>query len=266
MLANPSPVKQAPDNRRLNKATQLILEGMTLSTPPMAQEYFEPGVNTKLTRRSKPKTNYQTPSDMPKLPLGFVPTNQTPGAAGEEPPVIKVKEAVPADLMDMFAKIAAADAVSSRLEEAAKIADKIDIGTHIAEQYLEAMKTKTEEKRFENLIRQGFSETESENAMVKLREEAALKVAHEAPKPEPVQNVVRTMLKTEAIVKSEEPPVDVALDVKEKVKGRRGRPTDAMRAEQLGISVDELKEGRRLEKRTPEKLAEFMKTGKNYPF
>lgn len=246
MLANPSPVKQAPDNRRLNKSTQLILESLQLSTPPMAQEYFEPGVNHKLTRRSKPKTNYSLPSDMPKYPLDFVPTNQTPGANGEEPPLIKVKEALPADLLDMFAKIAAADTVSRQIDEVAKIADKVDIGTVISNQYLESMKIKTEEKRYENLIDQGFTEAESEAAMLKLREEAALKVAKEPPKPEPMATVVASMLK--------EPDVTTAASVlKQKrmptVKGIIKREEIRQASEQL--TADEKAEMKRLAKKNP---------------
>lgn len=246
MLANPSPVKQAPDNRRLNKATQLILESMQLSTPPIAQEYFEPGVNTKLNRRSKPKTNYSLPSDLPSYPLGVVPTNQTPGANGEEPPLIKVKEAVPADLMDMFAKIAASDAVMNAQEEASKIAEKVDIGTQIAEQYLEAMKTKTEEKRIENLIKQGFTEQESEQAMVKLREEAALKIAKEAPKPEAMATVLAGMLKAEPEIEPE-----IAAKALKERRARVPKVTTMVRREgvaeaKAALTKEEKAEGKRL--------------------
>lgn len=271
MLANPSPVKQAPDNRSLNKATQLILESLKLETPPMAQIYLEPGVNKKLTHMRKPKTNYTLPSDMPELPLGFVPTNKTPGANGEMPPIVPVRESMPENLMTMFSKIEAANKETAQIEMVEKMVDKLDVGTMVSQQYLETKQIITEEKRYQSLIRHGFTEGEAEKAMGTIREQAAMKVALEAPKPEPVATIARAMLKnepertelkTEAIVKSEEPPIDVALDLKEKVKGRRGRTSDKVMAERLGITVDELKEGRRLERRTPREVAEFQLAGK----
>jgi hypothetical protein len=233
MLANPSPVKQAPDNRRLNKATQLILESMKLETPPMAQVYLEPGVNTKLNHRSKPKTNYTLPSDMPELPLGFVPTNKTPGANGEIGPIIPVRESMPESLLTMFSKIEAQSKETAQIEMVEKIVDKLDVGTMVANQMLDARKAEIEEKRYEGLIRHGFTEEEATGAMDTLRTEEAVKVAKSMPKPEPVMNVARTLLKTEAIVKSEEPPIEMAV--------RRGRPTDVERAAREGISVEELK-------------------------
>ena len=88
--AQPLAVKQAPDFRALGKTANLILESLPLSTPPMAQEYLEPGVNVKLTKRKTPKTNYTLPSDLPKYPLGFVPT-QNGAQLGDETSAPQIK-------------------------------------------------------------------------------------------------------------------------------------------------------------------------------
>lgn len=186
--AYPSFVRQAPDNRALRKTTTLSVGSMELSTPPMAQEYFEPGVNTKLTRRSKPKTNYTLPSDMPTYALGFVPTNQTSGANGEEPAIIVVRESQPADLMDVFARIDA--------EEKAAKAPKygMDMGTLVVREYQDARRIALLEKRVDSLMRDGYTEAEAMSAMEVVRKDEAIKKAKEAPKPIPVEQAIQEVL------------------------------------------------------------------------
>lgn len=171
--ANPSMTRQAPDFNALMKTAILVVESQKLETPPVAQEYFEPGVNRRLIRRSKPKTDYTLPSDMPKYSLGFVPTNQTPGANGEEPAIVKVPESVPADLMDVFAQISREQAAEQkRLEES-----RIDVGTRTARAFRKAVSEARREKKINGMINAGFTEQEAEKAMLALREEEAMKMA-----------------------------------------------------------------------------------------
>jgi len=171
--ATPSQTRQAPDFKALMKTAILVIEGQPLATPPVAQEYFEPGVNHKLTRRSKPKTDYTLPSDMPKYKLDFVPTNKTPGANGEEPAIIKVRESMPADLMDVFAKISR----DQQLEEAKMSEARMDMGTITAKAYKEAMSEAHTEKKVAGMMKAGYTKEEAEKAMLALREEEAMKMA-----------------------------------------------------------------------------------------
>lgn len=187
-LANPLPVKQAPDARVL-KTTTLSVASQPLSTPPFAQEYFEPGVNTKLTRRSKPKTNYTLPSDMPTYPIGFVPTNQTPGANGEEPSIVPVKEAVPADLLQVFARIAAEEKLAE-----AQPKYGVDMGSRIMHEYSNALKEIKTERKLESMMRDGFTQTEAETAMNAVRAEEAIKAAKEPAKPVPVETAIAEVM------------------------------------------------------------------------
>lgn len=187
--ASPSFVRQAPDNRALRKTTTLLVGSMELSTPPMAQEYFEPGVNTKLTRRTKPKTNYTLPSDMPTYALGFVPTNQSSGANGEEPAIVVVPESKPADLMDVFARI---DAEQKALQKAPKYG--VDMGTMVVREYQDARRIALLEKRVDSLMRDGYTEAEAMSAMEVVRKDEAIKKAKEAPKPLPVEQAIQEAL------------------------------------------------------------------------
>jgi hypothetical protein len=164
-VANPSAVLQAPDHKALNHATQLVVPGQPLSTPPIAQEYFEPGVNTKLTRRRTPKTNYTLPSDMPTYPLGFVPTNQTPGPlAGQEPPQIKVKEGVPADLLQVFARISAEQDALAKLPRGG-----IDAGQQVATEMMAALKEKNSQAIYEKFIAEGHTEEMINDALYNVK-------------------------------------------------------------------------------------------------
>jgi len=183
--ATPSIVRQAPDNKALRKTTILKIDDLQLSTPPIAQEYFEPGVNTKLNRRSKPKTNYTLPSDMPQLPMGFVPSNQTPGANGEEPPQIVVKETQPADLIEVFARIAAEEKVLNALPKYG-----VDSGTMLMREYTKALKEARVEKKVESMLNEGFTPVEVESAMGAVRMEEAVKKAKEPPKAVSVQTAL----------------------------------------------------------------------------
>lgn len=181
-IASPSVVKQAPNAMALMKATNLIVEGKPLATEPTAQQYFEPGVNTKLNRRRKPKVDFTLPSDMPKLPLDFVPVNQTPGAKGEEPAEIKVSEGVPADLLDMFVKINAQQKAESDAIEAAKRDGSKDMGTYISKQYQEALSEVRIERKVDEMVRLGYSVEESVKALETVRGEEAVKEARKAPR------------------------------------------------------------------------------------
>lgn len=189
-LASPSPVKQAPDARALNKATTLLVESLKLETPPMAQVYLEPAVNAPHRFRKGPKSNYELPTDLPKLPIDFVPTNKTPSAGGEEMAEIRVREGVPADLLDLFAKINAQQAAESKAVEEAKRVGAMDIGTEIAKQYRDSLTERGLAAKVESLMREGFSEQEAVNALQQLRFEEAVKKAREPPKPVPVATAI----------------------------------------------------------------------------
>lgn len=218
-LASPSPVKQAPNAMALMKSTQLVVAGQPLSTPPMAQDYFEPGVNTKLNRRKTPKTNYELPSDLPKYPLGFVPLNQTPGAAGEEPAEIRVKESAPADLLDVFAKISAQQMAESKAVEEAKVLGRMDIGSLISQQYKSALSETTLDAKVSGLVREGFSQDEAVEAVKALRMEEAIKKARGPPKAEPMEQVLAKPAKMERDLGAE---LEKAMEKKSAVIGRRG--------------------------------------------
>lgn len=185
--AFPSFVKQAPNANALGKTTNLFVEDFPLATPPIAQEYFEPGINVKLTRRSKPKTDYTLPSDMPEYPLGFVPTNKTPGANGEEPSIIVRPELAPQDLMDVFAKIQAEEqAIKQTLPEA-----QLDRGTRTTRAYQRALRAARESEKRESMIREGFTPAETDKAMGVLREEEAIKEARQPIKPITVEEALQ---------------------------------------------------------------------------
>ena len=181
--AFPSMVKQGPDNRRLNKTTTLFIESQPLATPPIAQEYFEPGINTKLKRRTKPKVDFTLPSDMPHLPLGYVPTNQTPGANGEPPAIVPQKELIPADLMEVFAKIAAEEKKDVRLPA-------VDIGSQVVRTYADSMREAKQEAKVESMMRLGYTEPEVAQAMNIVRQEEAVQEARRPARPIPVEQAI----------------------------------------------------------------------------
>lgn len=249
--ADPSKVRQAPDAKALMKSVLLVLEGQELSTPPMAQEYFEPGINVKHTRRSKPRTDYSLPSDMPTYPLGFVPINQTPGANGEEPPEIRVKESVPADLMDVFARINAEETVLASLPKYG-----MDVGSLMSKEYTVALREAREEKKLESMLREGYTQSEAAMAMSVVRAEEAVKEAKAPVKPTSLTEVL-----AEAY-----PEVGAALkkDIEEEKDNRppklkipafmgRGRRSDAEIAAKAGQSVEEIKMARKAKR--AEKMA-----------
>lgn len=183
--ATPAPVRQAPNHRALEKTTTLILESLVLATPPIAQEYFDPGVNTARRRRAKPKADYSLPSDMREYPLGFVPTNQTPGANGEEPSIIKVPESVPADLLQVFARIAAEEKIAAAMPKYA-----VDTGSVLMGEFQETMNALQAERKAESMREKGFTPQETEMAMGTVRMEKALQVAREAPAAVPIKTVL----------------------------------------------------------------------------
>jgi hypothetical protein len=195
-LALPSRVQQAPNHIALGKNTILVVPGQELSTPPIAQEYFEPGVNTKLNRRSKPKTNYTLPSDMPKYPLGFVPVNQTPGANGEEPAIVPQKELVPQDLLQVFQKVAA-----ERLAEE-KPKPKVDKGTAVSKALLESVREKGAERKVNEMIAKGFTAEETAKAMDSLRQ---LRAMEEAKRPATALSVQEALQEAYGMGNGEEP-------------------------------------------------------------
>jgi hypothetical protein len=176
--AQPSLAKQAPDFNALMKNTILVLESQQLATPAIAQEYFEPGINHKLTRRSKPKTDYTLPSDMPKYPMGFVPINQTPGANGEEMAIIRVPESQPQDLLDVFAKISKEQGMAPKLPEGS-----MDAGTKVSEDFMTAVTEARQVRKVDAMMRNGFSEEETKKAMAVIRDEDALKMARRPAAP-----------------------------------------------------------------------------------
>lgn len=184
--ASPSLVRQAPDFKALMKNAISVIEGQPLATEPIAQEYFEPGVNKRLVRRSKPKTNYTLPSDMPSYPMGFVPTNKTPGANGEEPAYIHVPEAMPADLMEVFAKIAKEQDMAPRLP-----VGKMDHGTRTTRAYMQSLQQASETKKMDGMIRNGFTPEESKKAMDIIREEEALRMARKPAAPLSVEEAMK---------------------------------------------------------------------------
>jgi hypothetical protein len=153
----------------------------------MSQEYFEPGVNTKLNRRTKPKTNFMLPSDMPTFPLGVVPTNQTPGANGEEPAIVAVRESQPDNLRAVFARIQAEERA-----EQPRIAE--DVGSVVARQFGESVRERALEKKVDSMIRQGFTEGETQAALQTVRAEEAVKEAKLPSKPIPVEEAIQEAL------------------------------------------------------------------------
>jgi len=172
--ATPSQTRQAPDFNALMKTAISVIEGKPLATEPVAQIYLEPGINHKAVHRSKPKTNYTLPSDMPKYPLGFVPTNQTPSANGEELAQIRVPVSKPADLLDVFAKITKDQQLAdAKFQEPAFV----DEGTRVAQEMRTAMKEAKTERKINGMVRAGYTEEEARRAMLALREEEAMRMA-----------------------------------------------------------------------------------------
>lgn len=214
-LALPSVVRQAPDHKALHKTATLVVAGQPLSTPPIAQEYFQPGVNVKHTRRSKPKTNYTLPSDMPKYELGFVPTNKASGAeTGEEPPLIVVKEAKPADLMDVFARIEAEEKALAAVPKYG-----VDMGTAVTREYQDAKRMALLERRVDSLMREGYTEREAVSAVEVVRMEEAVKKAKEPPKPVPVEEAIQEALGV--AVAAVRPHVPAAVPIDERIVAPR---------------------------------------------
>jgi hypothetical protein len=162
--ANPSGVRQAPDHRALNHTTTLVVGSQPLATPFEAAQYFEPGINTKLTKRKTPKVNFTLPSDMPSYPLGFVPTNQTPGANGEEPSIVPQKVGVPADLLEVFARISAEEQAIAKLPKGG-----IDAGQQVATELFTSLKEKNAQAIFEKFIAEGHSEDMINDALYNVK-------------------------------------------------------------------------------------------------
>lgn len=158
--ANPLVAKQAPDHRALMKSTGLMIESQPLALPAISQEYFEPGINHRLIRRSRPKTNYTLPSDAKTFPLGFVPVNQEGRVAGEEPPIIKTSVAQPADLLDVFARIKREEIAQQAIPRGG-----IDMGQSVANDYLAALREKSKSDMMDKLVAEGNSEEDVKEAM-----------------------------------------------------------------------------------------------------
>lgn len=159
--ASPSIVRQAPDNRALFKTAILELAAPPqLETAPVAQNYFEPGVNVNLTRRKTPKTNYTMPSDPVSFPLGFVPTNREGRVAGEEPSIVAPKVAVPADLLAVFARIEKEEKALAALPTYG-----VDMGQGVANEYMAALKEKSKTGMMDKLVSEGNSEAMIDEAM-----------------------------------------------------------------------------------------------------
>lgn len=259
-LANPSVVRQAPDNKAIQHSTQLVVGSQQLTTPPIAQEYFEPGINTKLTRRAKPKTNYTLPSDLPKYPLGFVPTNQTPGANGEEPAQVVVKEAVPADLLSMFKTISAQQAAESRAVEEAKVAGRMDVGTVVAQQYQAVLTEKQTEARSEKMMKSGFTEEETATALRMSKMERAVEAAKEAV-PSAVVSVEAALEEKFPRKAEPEKPKPTYEEVAQfkAIEEKRKMEQDVAKIRERERIKSELEEGKALEKRGKERMKELLK-------
>jgi hypothetical protein len=158
--ANPLLVKQAPDHRALMKSTGLVIESQALALPAISQEYFEPGINHRLIRRTRPKTNYTLPSDPKSFPLGVVPVNLEAGVAGEEPPIIKTSVAQPADLLQVFARINAEEMAQQKIPYAG-----IDVGQSVANDYLANLREKSRGEMMDKLMNEGNKEEDIKEAM-----------------------------------------------------------------------------------------------------
>ena len=183
--ASPSMTKQAPDFKALMKTAILVVEGKPLATEPVAQEYFEPGINKKLVRRTKPKTDYTLPSDMPKYALDFVPTSKAVSGPSDTPTIMKEPELVNADLIDVFAKIRA-ESIAEQLPEA-----KLDMGTRTAKAFQAAVNKARESSKIEGMIERGFTEEETMKAMKAVREEEAIRIAKQPAPPPPMSMVLK---------------------------------------------------------------------------
>lgn len=158
--AQPSLTRQAPDFNALMKSTGLMVESQPLATSAISQEYFEPGINTRHIRRTKPKTNYTLPSDNKSFPLGFVPVNQQGRVAGEEPAIIATKVAHPADLLAVFARISAEEEALKNLPPKG-----IDAGQAVANEYMATLRQKSVNDMFDKLVAEGNSEEDIKEAM-----------------------------------------------------------------------------------------------------
>jgi hypothetical protein len=255
-LANPSGIIQAPDNKALKHPTQLIVASEALALPAQAQQYFEPGVNVKLTHRRKPKVNFELPSDMPTYPLGVVPVNQTPGAAGEEPPLIVVKEALPGDLLSMFAKISEQQAAESRAVEAAKREGRSDVGTVVSQQYQAAMTERQTEARAEKMMRAGFSPEMTAQALQESKMARAVEMAREAVPSAQMMSVEAAL--EEKFPRQEKPDGDMIRQMKAAEAREKFLEGGRREAEKLRVE-SEKKEGGELMKRARERTKALMK-------
>lgn len=195
--ASPSLARQAPNHITLGFNTTFQTEKAPYSTEAIAQEYFEPGVNTKLNRRRKPKADYTMPTDAPTVPFGFVPTNQFStdgGLTGDTTPQIKITKSVPGDLLEMFQRINADSVRNEQAIKEGKREEARDVGTRVANDMLKAMKEKSSEDKFMDMIRKGFSEIEANAALQSLRLEEALKEARKPASPQPLNQTLEEAL------------------------------------------------------------------------
>lgn len=183
--ASPSMTKQAPDFKALMKTAISVIEGQPLATEPVALNFQEPGVNHRFIRRKTPKTNFELPSDMPKFPLGFVPTSKAVPGPSDVAAVVKVPELVNADLIDVFAKIRA-ESVAEQLPQA-----KLDMGTRTAKAFQAAVNKARESSKIEGMIERGFTEEETMKAMKAVREEEAIRIAKQPAPPPPMSMVLK---------------------------------------------------------------------------
>lgn len=245
--ANPLNVRQAPDFKALDRSTQLVVPGANLSTPPIAQEYFQPGINTSLKRRKTPKTNYELPSDLPSYPFGFVPTNQTPGARGEEPPLVVQRELVPGNLLDMFAKISAQQALESQAVEEAKVMGRQDAGTLIAQEYQTALKEKVVEAKVEALVADGFTQTEAVEAVNAVRMEKAIEMAKKPIRPQMVsiESALSETFPSSAAASSSKPSYEEIASFKAREQ-REKDLEDVRKIREREAKMSEEAEGKRL--------------------
>ena len=183
--ASPSMTRQAPNFNALMKTAILVVEGKPLATEPVALEYFEPGINKKLVRRTKPKTDYTLPSDLPTFPLGFVPTSSAVPGPSDVAALVKVPELVNADLIDVFAKIRA-ESVADQLPRG-----KLDMGTRTAKAFQAAVTKARESSKIEGMIDRGFTEEETMNAMKVIRDEEVVKMARMPAAPISVMEALK---------------------------------------------------------------------------
>lgn len=177
--------KQAPDFKALMKTAISVIEGQPLATEPVALNFQEPGVNHRFIRRKTPKTNFELPSDMPKFPLGFVPTSKDKPGPSDVAALVKVPELVNADLIDVFAKIRA-ESIAAQLPQA-----ELDMGTRTAKAFQAAVNKARESSKIEGMIERGFTEEEAKKALGVIREETAIRMARLPAAPAPLSLVLK---------------------------------------------------------------------------